>query len=673
MDIRPEYLPMNWLARCLPLLFLVACDNYQDPGPRSAIAQTRDTTDYYNYGGEGARQYVDAGLIHAGNLDELQPTWSWHSGEIYDGTGEAAVTGGFELTPILAQGLLYLCTPYNRVLALDPATGAEHWRYDPEIDLAQRYANQLTCRGVTFWQDDKSPRQDACASRIFTATNDARLIALDAATGAPCADFGVAGEVATSQDAGEQRYVGVYQHTSPPTIVRNTVVVGGSVSDGEGTRAPSGVVRGFDARTGELRWSQDLAPPGVDRSELATSSAGNVLATPNVWAPMIGDDALGLVYAPTGNPLPDYFRNRDLDLSHYGSSLVAIEAATGDIAWHYQFVHRDFWDFDTPAQPTLFSLQRDGESIPAVAQPTKMGFVFILDRRNGEPLFPVEERAVPQNPAFADLQTSPTQPYPLLPEPVADTVIDADEQLGVFFIDSIACRRDLGKMRYDGMYTPVSPQWTLVYPGNAGGTNWGGLAIDENSQTMLVNASNLAWQVRLVPREEYATFREANPDADNLEQSGTAWALARKPWLSALGIPCSPQPWGQLTAIDLGTGKHLWQSTLGTTRDLSPVPIGLATGTPTLGGPLVSAGGLTFIGATADNYLRAFDTATGAELWRGRLPAPAIATPMSYIVRSDDGSERQYVVIAAGGNGRLPGKLSDTLVAFALPDRSGAH
>ncbi len=658
---------MKWFAYCLPLLLTIGCETYEDPGPLSDTAKAREATNYYNYGGDGARQYVGASSINTGNVAQLRPVWSWHTGETYDGKGEAAVTGGFELTPILAEGLLYLCTPYNRVVALDPATGAEMWRFDPEIDLAKRYANQLTCRGVTYWEDPESIGKRDCAARIFTATNDARLIALDAATGEPCEAFGTRGTVPTSIGVGAQRYPGVYQHTSPPTVVGTTVIIGGSVSDGEGTRAPSGVVRGYDTRSGALRWSQDLAPPGANRPAERMSNAGNLLATPNVWAPMVGDDELGLVYAPTGNPLPDYFRNRDLDLSHYGSSLVAIDAETGEIAWHYPFVHRDFWDFDTPAQPTLFSLERDGNSIPAVAQPTKMGFVFILDRRTGQSLFPVEERKVPQLPGLPELDIAPTQPFPILPEPVADLSIDPDESLGVFFLDSMLCRRELEDLRYEGMYTPVSPEWTLVYPGNAGGSNWGGLAIDEANQTMVVNASNLAWKVRLIPRKEFGDARTRYAGADILEQAGTAWALVREPWLSSLGIPCSPQPWGQLTAIDLGTGKHLWQSSLGTTRDLSPIPLGLRTGTPTLGGPLMSAGGITFIGATADNYLRAFDSATGTELWQGRLPAPAIATPMSYTVTHADDTRTQYVVIAAGGNGRVPGALSDTLVAFALP------
>jgi quinoprotein glucose dehydrogenase len=651
-----------------PLLvgIVAACDSYRDPAPSSLPAHARDASAYYNYGGPGGRQFADAVRITPTNVERLQPAWSWHSGEVSDGSGEVSMAG-YELTPILAEGLLYLCTPFNRVVALDPSTGAQRWAYDPQIDLSRRYSNLLACRGVSFWRDPGRAEGEVCASRIFTATNDARLIALDAATGRPCEKFGTNGEVITERDVGRQSYPGTYQHTSPPTIVAGTVVIGGSVSDGEGTDAPSGVLRGYDARSGALRWSQDLAPPGL-AGDAPRSVAGYTLATPNVWAPMVADEKLGLVYAPTGNPLPDYFRNEDLEMSHYGSSLVALEAATGTVSWHYQFVHRDFWDFDTPAQPTLFELQRDGQRIPAVAQATKMGFVFVLDRRSGESLFPVEERPVPQNPDFTDLATSPTQPFPLLPAPVADLDISPGEPLGLTALDSAICRRDLEDLRYEGMYTPVSDKWTLLYPGNAGGSNWGGLAVDERNQVLIANATNLAWEARLVARDHYEATAAANPGAEILTQSGTAWALWRRPWLSVLGTPCSPQPWGQLTAIDLRTGQHIWQSSLGTTRDLAPVPLALQTGTPTLGGPLITAGGLTFIGATADNYLRAFDSASGTELWRGRLPAPAIATPMSYLVTGEDGRQRQFVVIAAGGNARVPGALSDTLVAFSLPE-----
>jgi quinoprotein glucose dehydrogenase len=655
-------------AFCLTMIIICcsACDSYKDPAASTELARIRDASSYASYGGDSGRQYAAADQITASNVDQLKPLWSYHTGDVSAGSDQVYSTSSFQNTPILVEGVLYMCTPFNRVVALDPATGAEFWSYNPEIELKAHYSNQLVCRGVSYWQDAEKEPDQACAKRIFTATNDTRLIALDAASGEPCEDFGDQGAVDTSRDVGTASYVGEHHHTSPPAIIGDIVVVGGSVSDGAGIDAPSGVVRAFDARSGTLLWGQDLAPPDFDYNSNLVSEAGYALATPNVWAPMSTDEELGLIYAPTGNPLPDYFRDSDASMSYYGSSLVALRADTGEVAWNYQFVHRDFWDFDTPAQPTLFELERDGEKIPAVAQATKMGFIFILDRRTGEPLFPVEERPVPQNPDFPDLKLSPTQPFPVLPKPVSQNNLDPEDAFGFTFWDRGACREELESLRYEGMYTPVSPEWTLMYTGNAGGVNWGGLAIDQQRQVLVVNASNLAFKVKLIARDQIEATRAANPGEEISRQAGTPWGMWRTMVVSPFGVPCNPTPWGVLAGIDLNTGEQLWQSTLGTTRDLAPVPIAFNTGTPSLGGPLITGGGLTFIGATMDNYLRAFDTRTGRELWRGRLPAPATATPMSYVVRGENGEEKQIVLVAAGGHGRGGTDLSDTLVAFAL-------
>lgn len=648
------------------LVALTACEQYQDPKASSQAAKSRDATPYASYGGVGGRQYADGDQITADNVNQLKPLWSYHTGETSTGSKEIPSSASFEVTPILAQGLLYFCTPFNRVIALDPITGAELWSHNPKVDLKGYYSNQLVCRGVSYWQDPEKPQSELCAARIFTTTNDTRLLALDAKTGKLCPDFGNNGTVDIAKGAGKTRYVGEYHHTSPPAIIRDKVVIGGSISDGSGTDAPSGVVRAFNARSGELIWAQDMAPPNFDYENGLLSEEGYALATPNVWAPMIGDDELNLVFAPTGNPLPDYFREGDVNMGHYGSSLVALNGSTGEVVWNYQFVHNDFWDFDTPAQPTLFELKRNGKSIPAVAQATKMGFVFILDRRTGESLFPVEERPVPQNPDFPDLRTSPTQPFPILPEPVADNNMSAEDAFGFTFWDQGECRKEIESLRYDGMYTPPSTDWTLMYTGNAGGTNWGGLSIDQDRQVLVVNSTNLAFKVKLIPRDQVEETIKANRDQEIARQSGTSYGMWRAMVSSPLGAPCNPTPWGVLTGIDLATGKHLWQSTLGTTRDMAPVPIAFNTGTPNLGGPLMTKGGLTFIGATLDNYFRAFDNTTGKEIWRTRLPAPAVATPMSYVVTDQNGMEKQIVIIAAGGYGSMDTDVSDTLIAYAL-------
>jgi quinoprotein glucose dehydrogenase len=655
------------------LIALSGCEKYHDPSPSTKPAQIRNASLVSMYGGEGGRQYTDSREITTANIHKLKPLWSYHTGEISRGSEKITSSTSFEATPILVEGILYLCTPLNRVVALDPATGAEFWSHDPKVDLQGSYANNLVCRGVSFWRDPQMTGDQHCAARIFNNTNDTRLIALDAKTGKPCTDFGNNGEVNTAIGPGDTAYVGEYQHTSPPAIIGNKVVIGGSVSDGSGIDAPSGVVRAFDARSGELVWAQDMAPPGYDYASHGVSDRGYALATPNVWAPMIADEQLNLVYAPTGNPLPDYFREYNgesqPERAHYGSSLVAMNGDTGEIEWHYQFVHRDFWDFDTPAQPTLFELQRDGKTIPAVAQGTKMGFIFILDRRNGEPLFPIEERLVPQNEKFSELVLSPTQPFPVLPKSVAHNNLDLDDTYGLTPWDKSQCRKLMESLNYEGMYTPPSTDWTLMFTGNAGGINWGGLAIDQERQVLVVNASNLAFKVKLFPSADYSKLRKENPGKEISLQSGMPYGMWREMIMSPLGIPCNPTPWGTLTGIDLKTGKQLWQSTLGTTRDLAPVPIALNTGTPTLGGPLMTASGITFIGGTMDSYLRAFDNRSGEEVWKARLPAPANATPMSYEIRNNDGSQQQIVVVAAGGNSGSPIAMSDMLIAFALEDQ----
>lgn len=647
-------------------------ETWEDPGGATGPGEAREATEWPDYGGDGGRKFAGGDLITPQNVKNLKPAWTHHTGDFSTGYPDFGATSAFEGTPILVEGILYYCTPFNRVVALDPATGAEIWSYNPEIDLKGNYSNQFVCRGVSFWRDTVANANETCSARIFTATNDTRLIALDAKTGELCTDFAEAGTVDTSKGPGKARYLGLYHHTSPPAILGDKVIIGGSISDGEGTKAPSGMVRAYDARNGALLWGQDLAPPGYDYEANGVSEDGYALSTPNVWAPMSVDEDLGLIYAPTGNPLPDYFRADEIDRAYYGSSLVALNGDTGEVTWHYQFVHKDYWDFDTPAQPTLFELEKDGETFPAVAQATKMGFIFILDRRTGEPLFPVEERVVPQNKDFPDQVLSPTQPIPVLPKSVAMSSFDLKDAFGMTFWDKGKCKEQIKDLRFDGMYTPVSTDWTLMFVGNGGGINWGGLSIDQERQILVVNSSNFAWKARLVPRADVEKARKDFPDVETSKGAGTPYAMQREILMSPFGIPCSPTPWGTLTGIDLKTGEQMWQSTLGTTRDLAQdavgIPLALKTGTPSLGGPLTTRTGLTFIGATFDFYLRAFDNKTGNEIWKHRLPAPGVATPMSYIATGPDGKERQYIVIAAGGHGGMPVGQSDTLVAFTLDD-----
>ncbi len=618
------------------------------------------TSPWSAYGGdEGGQRHSPLSEITRDNVSRLAIAWEYHTGDLSDGKGDIPSTSAFQATPIMVDQTLYFCTPFNRVIALDPETGQERWAYDPRTDLSGQYANQLVCRGVSSWLDADRPAGSACRRRIFTATNDARLIALDAATGTPCADFGNQGIVDLNPGVGDILWRGEYQVTSPPAVVHDLVIVGSAVADNVRVNPPSGVVRAWDARTGALRWSWDLAPPDFVPSPDNTGSAGYALGTPNVWAPMSVDTRRDLVFVPTGNPSPDYFRGGS-NLDYYGSAVVALRASTGQVVWHYQTVHRDLWDFDVPAQPALVNLRRAGHAVPALVQATKMGFVFVLQRETGQPLFEIEERPVPQGRVPGE-RLSPTQPFPLKPPPLVGLDLRPEQAWGLTRLDRVVCRDKLKALRWEGMYTPPSREGTLMYPGNAGGSNWGSVAFDPERQLLVANTQDMPFMVRLFAAEDYERERAARPGVEIAPQRGMPYGLHREVPLSPLGLPCNPPPWGSLAAVDLASGELRWQEPLGIAQ-LGPL---MLEGLPNAGGPLVTGSGLIFIGATFDNSLRAFDLETGEEVWRADLPAGGQATPMTY--RSRTGG-KQYIVIAAGGYGRvdLPGNLGDALVAFAL-------
>ncbi len=663
-DSKPAF---GLIRRAVRLFALVAILAAAATGLRRLIADAQAppntaTADWPSYGGDpGGSRYSPLGAIHRGNVQRLEVAWVYRTGDWSDGRGKFGSTSAFEATPLLVDGTLYLASPLNRIIALDPATGSERWTFDPQIDLSADYANQLTSRGVSFWRDAKRP-DDPSAHRIFATTNDARLIALQATSGKPCGDFADQGEVDLNQGVGQTLWPGEYQLTSPPAIAGDLVIVGSAISDNVRIDAPSGVVRAYDARDGRLKWSWDLSPPqGAAREELV-SDAGYALATPNVWAVMSVDEARDLLFVPTGNPAPDYYGGMRNGSDYYGSSVVALRASTGEVVWNFQTVHHDLWDFDVPAQPTLTQIARDGRQVPVVVQPTKMGLVFTLHRETGEPFFEVEERPVPQSSVPGE-KTSPTQPFPVRPPPLVRTTLSAEEGWGPFGLGRADAQQRIAACYFEGMYTP--PQLnrpTLMYPGNAGGSNWGGVAVDPNRQVLVANVIDTPWEVTLIPADQVEKAQRENPEVEIGQQRGTPYAMMRRLLLSKLDLPCNPPPWGTLAAIDLQRGEILWQRPLGTVRDLAPVPLPIGYGTPNLGGPVLTGSGLIFIGAAMDNYLRAFDVETGQELWKRRLPAGGQATPMTYRLSKD---QPQMVVIAAGGHGRMGSKLGDYVVAFA--------
>ena len=605
-----------------------------------------------HYGGDaGGHRYSQASQITADNVDRLAPVWEYRTGDLTtraDYMRSAATEG----TPILVGDSLIFCTPFNEVIALDPGTGTERWRFDPKINLDQQPANQFVCRGVAYWQDEAS--SGLCSTRIFMGTNDARLIALDLATGRRCPGFGKDGEIQI--DPGIALiWPGEFQITSPPVTVGNTVVVGSSIGDNARVAAPKGSLRAFDAITGTPRWDWDPIPRSEDNP---ASSSWRGTQPPreghaNAWAPLAVDEERGLVIVPTSSPSPDFYGGLRPGDNRHANSIVALDGQTGQLRWSFQTVHHDVWDYDLPAQPGLYSVWRDGTLHDVVAQVTKTGFVFVLDRDTGTPFLPIEEQSVGQLGAPGEI-LSATQPFPVQTPPVVPNRLSPDDAFGLTWFDRQACRKRIEGSRVDGLFTPPSEQGTLVYPFTGGGANWGSAAYDPRRNLLVVNMNNLAHHIQLIPFERFDEVRRVFHDQEVSPQFGTPFGVKRELVLSPLGVPCTPPPWGVLAAVDLASGDIVWRRSIGGMY-------GVAVGMPNLGGPIVTAGGLVFIAATIDGYLRAFDITTGGELWRFRLPTAGQATPMTYLWEG-----RQYLVIYAGGNPRSGTPVSDTLIAFGL-------
>ena len=630
----------------------------QDSTPASSQI-VRPDADWQTYGASlSGTRYSAATGITPENAHRLKVSWQYRTGDLPERHPRSQSAYLFEATPIVVGDTLYLCTPRNIVIALDPDTGQERWRHDPKVSDAG--VGMLVCRGVAY-HESHSPAFD-CSRRILMGTVDARLIALDATTGEPCQSFGSGGEVSLRSGLGENS-PGVHTITSPPTIVGDAVIVGGSVTDNLSTDVPSGVVRAYDATTGRQLWAWDAARP----AELGHLEPGEIYprGSPNAWTIFSADPMLGLVYIPTGNAAGDYYgAQRTEGFSRFSSSVVALEAATGRLRWSFQTVHHDLWDYDVGSQPVLVDLPIEGNTVPALIQPTKQGELFLLDRRDGRPLAAIEERPVPQGDVPGE-RYSPTQPVSAGMPSFAPPVLTEADMWGATQLDQLLCRIEFRKRRYDGRYTPPSVAPTIEYPGNFGVMDWGSVAVDESRRVMIVNASYMPFLAQLLPRAEAQTLaRSAHKFMALLPQLGTPYAVEYGPFLSPLGLPCNAPPWGKLAAVDLDTRKVLWEKPFGTSRDQAPFGISVP-GVFSMGGAAVTKSGVIFIAAAVDNYLRAFDIASGRELWKGRLPAGGQASAMTYV---SERTGRQYVVIAAGGHPYLRTALGDYVVAFALPE-----
>jgi quinoprotein glucose dehydrogenase len=622
---------------------------------------------------EGTRYFPADGITRE-NVQHLTVAWTYRTGETEPRFATKKETS-FEATPLVTDGVMYVGTPLGRVIALDAATGRERWVFDPKIKRNVTYGD-FTSRGVSAWLDPKAKEGSLCRRRIFVATAQSQLWALDAGTGKVCSGFGSAGMVDLKRGLriapSEPQ---AYSITSPPLVMSGVVITGSSIADNSRPAPASGEVRAYDARTGALRWSWDPIPqdPGDPHYGDWSGKLGRKTGGANAWSVLSGDPVRNLVFIPTGSPAPDYYGAMRLGDNRYANSITALRASSGKVVWSFQTVHHDLWDYDNASPPLLTSIDYEGKQRDVVLQTTKTGMLFVLDRETGKPIFPVEERRVPPSDIPGE-RASATQPFTALIPALSSQLLATDSIWGATDADRSACHAAIDSLRNEGIFTPPSTRGTLVLPSNIGGAHWGGVAVDPVRQIAVVPVNRVAAVVQLIPRGQY---HEASAMAEDMrlkreyeynQMLGTPYVMRRRILIGPSGAPCTPPPFGTLVAIDLKTGKRLWEVPLGSPLGLADsaqaarIPAGW--GSPNLGGPMITAGGLVFIGAALDRSLHAYDVETGRELWRGRLPASGKATPMSYRLASGE----QFVAIAVGG-GDVFGK-GDYVVAFHLPPAS---
>ena len=628
--------------------------------------------DWSAYGRSGlGDRYAPAAQITPANAGKLQQAWSFHTGDIKGPTDPIEIAN--EVTPIKVNGMLYMCTPHNIVIALDPDTGREIWRHDPKINRDAASYQHMICRGVAYWDANAASAAPArtvadagaleCPRRIFAPTMDATLIALNADTGAPCKSFGDNGVIGLYHGMAMKKR-GFLMPTSPPAVSQGMLVMAASVTDNDSTNEPSGVIRGYDPVTGKLVWNWDAARP--DETNPIGTGQTYVNNSPNSWGVSSVDEKLGMVYIPMGNETPDTWGGRrNKNGERFNSAIVALDLATGKLRWVYQTVHHDIWDMDVGGQPTLVDIDTPKGKVPSVVATTKRGDIYVIDRRDGSLVVPAPEKPVPTTNVAAGDHVSPTQPFSALTF-LPERNISETDMWGTTPFDQLACRVIFRQHRYEGPFTPqTAGRGAIISPGPLGIFEWGGATVDPVRQLLIVNPDYMGFLERLVPREHANVKGGSGTELGLQPQHGTPFAVEIKPFLSPLGFPCQAPPWGYVAAVDLRTMKKVWMHKNGTTRDSAPVPIALPLGVPSLGGMATTGGGVAFLSSTLDYYIRGYDVSNGKVVWKARLPAGGQASPMSYV---SDKTGKQYVVVMAGGHGSLGTKMGDEMVAFALPD-----
>ncbi|MDI2591774.1 glucose/quinate/shikimate family membrane-bound PQQ-dependent dehydrogenase [Pseudomonas sp. N3-W] len=649
----------------------------RDTADMTSTAPAMPDGEWQSYGRtEFGDRYSPLKQITPDNVGKLKEAWRIQTGDLPTADDPVELTN--ENTPLKVNGMIYACTAHSKVLALDPDTGKELWRFDPQIKSPVGFKGfaHMTCRGVSYYDENAYAKSgdasnvaiteagkavaQACPRRLYLPTADARLIALNADTGKVCEGFGNKGTVDLTQGIGPFTPGGYYA-TSPAAITRDLVIMGGHVTDNESTNEPSGVIRAFDIHDGHLVWNWDSGNP--EATEPLAPGKTYTRNSPNMWSLASVDEKLGMVYLPLGNQMPDQWGgNRMPGAEKFSAGVVALDLATGKVRWNYQFTHHDLWDMDVPSQPTLLDMKTADGVKPALIAPTKQGSLYVLDRRDGTAIVPIREIAVPQG-AVAGDHTAPTQARSdlnlLAPE------LTEKAMWGASPFDQMLCRIQFKELRYEGQYTPPSLQGSLIYPGNVGVFNWGSVSVDPVRQILFTNPNYMAFVSKMIPRAEVAADSKRESETAGIQpNTGAPFAVTMHPFMSPFGVPCQAPAWGYVAGIDLTTSKVVWKHKNGTSRDSSPLPIGLTLGVPSMGGSMVTAGGVGFLSGTLDQYLRAYDVNSGKELWKSRLPAGGQATPMTYTGK--DG--KQYVLLVVGGHGSLGTKMGDYVIAYKLPE-----